>query len=42
MVLKVALALVIASDQIERFVNGMREVVHDAHDSTDFWRRWAS
>lgn len=37
MVLKVAPPLVIASDQIERFLCGIREVVHEAHHSTEFW-----
>jgi ornithine--oxo-acid transaminase len=37
MVLKVAPPLVIQTDQIEKFVGGIREVVHLAHHSTEFW-----
>jgi len=37
MVLKVAPPLVIENEQIDRFVRGIREVVHLAHHSTDFW-----
>ena len=37
MVLKVAPPLVIQPDQIEKFVGGIREVVHLAHHSTEFW-----
>jgi ornithine--oxo-acid transaminase len=37
MVLKVAPPLVIQSEQIEKFVRGIREVVHLAHHSTEFW-----
>jgi ornithine--oxo-acid transaminase len=37
MVLKVAPPLVVQSAQIEKFVRGIREVVHLAHHSTEFW-----
>ena len=37
MVLKVAPPLVIQTEQIDKFVSGVREVVHLAHHSTDFW-----
>jgi ornithine--oxo-acid transaminase len=37
MVLKVAPPLVIQPDQVERFVRGIRAVVHLAHHSTEFW-----
>ncbi len=37
MVLKVAPPLVVQSAQIEKFVRGIREVVHLAHHSTGFW-----
>ena len=37
MVLKVAPPLVIGSDLMERFVGGIREVVRQAHHSTEFW-----
>jgi ornithine--oxo-acid transaminase len=37
MVLKVAPPLVIQTEQIDKFVSGIREVVHLAHHSTDFW-----
>ena len=37
MVLKVAPPLVIQAEQIEKFVSGIREVVHLAHHSTGFW-----
>jgi ornithine--oxo-acid transaminase len=37
MILKVAPPLVISSEQIDRFVNAVREVIHRAHHSTEFW-----
>jgi ornithine--oxo-acid transaminase len=37
MVLKVAPPLVVQLEQIEKFVRGIRAVVHRAHHSTDFW-----
>lgn len=37
MVLKVAPPLVISSEQIDRFVSAIREVIHQAHHSTEFW-----
>ena len=37
MVLKVAPPLIIEPEQIEKFVRGIREVVHLAHRSTEFW-----
>jgi ornithine--oxo-acid transaminase len=37
MVLKVAPPLVITSDQIEKFARGIRDVIHQAHHSTEFW-----
>jgi ornithine--oxo-acid transaminase len=37
MVLKVAPPLVVESQQIEKFVAGMRDVIHLAHHSTEFW-----
>jgi ornithine--oxo-acid transaminase len=37
MVLKVAPPLVISPEQIDRFVNAVREVIHQAHHSTEFW-----
>ena len=37
LVLKVAPPLVIQPEQIEKFVKGIREVVHLAHHSSDFW-----
>ena len=37
MVLKVAPPLVIQPEQIDKFVSGIREVVHLAHHSTEFW-----
>jgi ornithine--oxo-acid transaminase len=37
MVLKVAPPLVIQTEQVEKFVTGIREVVHLAHHSADFW-----
>ena len=37
MVLKVAPPLVISSQQIDRFVSAVREVIHCAHHSTEFW-----
>ena len=37
MVLKVAPPLVIEQDQIDRFVSSIRDVIHLAHHSTDFW-----
>lgn len=37
MVLKVAPPLVIQTEQIEKFVKGIREVVYLAHHSTEFW-----
>jgi ornithine--oxo-acid transaminase len=37
MVLKVAPPLVIETEQIEKFVKSIREVVHMAHHSSDFW-----
>jgi len=37
MVLKVAPPLVIASEQVDRFVSAIREVVHQAHHSKEFW-----
>jgi ornithine--oxo-acid transaminase len=37
MVLKVAPPLVLQSEHIERFVRGIREVVHLAHHSPEFW-----
>jgi len=37
MVLKVAPPLTIEPEQIEKFVHSIREVVHAAHHSTEFW-----
>ncbi|HEY3836697.1 MAG TPA: aspartate aminotransferase family protein [Bryobacteraceae bacterium] len=37
MVLKVAPPLVITEEQLEKFIKGIREVVHLAHHSTEFW-----
>jgi ornithine--oxo-acid transaminase len=37
MVLKVAPPLVVDSEQIGKFVRGIRDVVHLAHHSTEFW-----
>jgi ornithine--oxo-acid transaminase len=37
MVLKVAPPLVVTSHQIDRFVSAIREVVDQAHHSTEFW-----
>ena len=37
MVLKVAPPLVVKAEQIEKFVRGIREVVHQAHHSAEFW-----
>jgi ornithine--oxo-acid transaminase len=37
MVLKVAPPLIIAEEQLETFIRGIREVVHLAHHSADFW-----
>ena len=37
MVLKVAPPLIVEPEQIEKFVGGIREVVHLAHHSTEFW-----
>jgi ornithine--oxo-acid transaminase len=37
MVLKVAPPLVISSEQIDRFVSAIREVIHQAHHSKEFW-----
>lgn len=37
MVLKVAPPLTIEAGQIDKFVNSIREVVHLAHHSTEFW-----
>jgi len=37
MVLKVAPPLIIDAEQIEKFVRGIREVVHLAHHSAEFW-----
>jgi ornithine--oxo-acid transaminase len=37
LVLKVAPPLVIQPEQIDKFVRGIREVVHMAHHTTDFW-----
>ena len=37
MVLKAAPPLIIGVEQIERFVSAIREVVHQAHHSTEFW-----
>ena len=37
MVLKVAPPLVISTEQIDRFVSAIREVIHQAHHSTEFW-----
>ena len=37
MVLKVAPPLVITTEQIEKFISGIREVVHLAHHSPEFW-----
>jgi ornithine--oxo-acid transaminase len=37
MVLKVAPPLVVTSEQIDRFVRAIREVIHLAHHSTEFW-----
>jgi ornithine--oxo-acid transaminase len=36
-VLKVAPPLVVTTEQTEKFVGGIREVIHLAHNSTDFW-----
>ncbi len=37
MVLKVAPPLIVQAEQIEKFARGIREVVHLAHHSTEFW-----
>ena len=37
MVLKVAPPLVIQTEQIDKFVGGIRDVIHLAHHSTGFW-----
>jgi ornithine--oxo-acid transaminase len=37
MVLKVAPPLVVQPEQIDKFVHGIREVIHLAHHSTEFW-----
>jgi ornithine--oxo-acid transaminase len=37
MVLKVAPPLVIESQRIDQFIGGIREVIHLAHHSTEFW-----
>jgi len=37
MVLKVAPPLVISSEQIDRFVSAIREVIHQAHHTAEFW-----
>jgi len=37
MVLKVAPPLVVNSEQVAHFVSGIREVIHQAHFSTEFW-----
>jgi len=37
MVLKVAPPLVIQPEQMDKFVNGIRKVVHLAHHSSEFW-----
>jgi ornithine--oxo-acid transaminase len=37
MVLKVAPPLVVQPDQIQKFVDGIRTVVHQAHHSAQFW-----
>ena len=37
MVLKVAPPLTIEPEQVEKFVQGIREVVHLAHHSAEFW-----
>ena len=37
MVLKVAPPLVVTADQLEKFVAGIRDVIHLAHHSTEFW-----
>jgi len=37
MVLKVAPPLVITTEQIDRFVSAICEVIHQAHHSNEFW-----
>jgi ornithine--oxo-acid transaminase len=37
MVVKAAPPLIIGIEQIERFVSAIRQVVHQAHHSTEFW-----
>lgn len=37
MVLKVAPPLIVEREQVEKFIGGIREVVHLAHHSTEFW-----
>jgi ornithine--oxo-acid transaminase len=37
MVLKVAPPLIVEPEQIEKFVSGIKDVVHLAHHSTEFW-----